>query len=164
MEGKVVPPMAESTEKARRRARASATDGKGDAARSEASRVAISVFGSALTVAAALAALILTSAHYTRQHFQDQLELTRRHFAEQNELMRRNFTEQNELMRSHSDSQFEHLREDLREVREEVRALAERQAKVEGLLLAVHRTGLAPRSPARSADSSASRTENPASE
>ena len=122
------------------------------------------MFGSALTVAAALAALILASAHYTRQHFQDQLELTRRHFAEQNELMRRNFTEQNELMRSHSDSQFEHLREDLREVREEVRALAERQAKVEGLLLAVHRTGLAPRSPARSADSSASRTENPASE
>ena len=54
---------------ARDRARASSTDGKGDAARSDATRIAISVFGSALTVAVALAALILTSAHYTREQF-----------------------------------------------------------------------------------------------
>ena len=125
------------------------------------------MFGSALTVAVALAALILTSAHYTREQFHDQ-----------NELMRRHFAEQLELMRIHSDSQFEQVREDLREVRgdireirgdleevrEDVRALAERQAKVEGLLLAVHRTGTDAPSEPRSAHSSLSSPEDPASE
>ena len=167
---------------ARDRARASSTDGKGDAARSDASKVAISVFGSALTVAVALAALILTSAHYTREQFHDQNEIMRRHFTEQNEQMRRHFTGQNEqmrrhftgqldLMRAHFDSQFEQVREDLREfrgdleeVRENVRALAERQAKVEGLLLAVHRTGVVAPSEPQSAHSSLSRPEDPASE
>ena len=147
-------------EMARARAQASTTDGKGDARRSDAARIAISVFGSALTVAVALAALILTSAHYTREQFHDQ-----------NELMRRHFAGQLELMRAHSDSQFEQVREDLREVRgdleevrEDVRALAERQAKVEGLLLAVHRTGVVAPSEPRSAHSSLSRPEDPASE
>ena len=138
---------------ARARAQASTTDGKGDARRSDAARIAISVFGSALTVAVALAALILTSAHYTREQFHDQ-----------NELMRRHFAGQLELMRAHSDSQFEQVREDLREVRGDVRALAERQAKVEGLLLAVHRTGVVAPSEPRSAHSSLSSPGAPASE
>ena len=167
---------------ARDRARASSTDGKGDAARSDAARITISVFGSALTVAVALAALILTSAHYTREQFHDQNEIMRRHFTEQNEQMHRHFTGQLDLMRAHfdsrldlmrahSDSQFEQVREDLREfrgdleeVRENVRALAERQAKVEGLLLAVHRTGAVGPSEPQSAHSSLSRPEDPASE
>ena len=127
--------------------------GEGDAARSDAGKVAISVFGSALTVAVALAALILTSAHYTREQFQDQ-----------NELMRRHFAEQLDLMRGHSDSQFEQMRADLREVRDDVRALTERQAKVEGLLLAVRRTEAVAPSPAGGADSSPSRPEDPASQ
>ena len=189
---------------ARDRARASSTDGKGDAARSDAARITISVFGSALTVAVALAALILTSANYTREQFHDQNEIMRRHFTEQNEqmrrhftgqldLMRRHFTGQNEqmrrhftgqldlmrahfdsrldLMQAHSDSQFEQVREDVRgvrgdleEVRENVRALAERQAKVEGLLLAVHRTGVVAPSEPQSAHSSLSHPGGPASE
>ena len=149
---------------ARDHARASSTDGKGDgrgdAARSDAARVAISVFGSALTVAVALAALILTSAHYTREQFHDQ-----------NELMRRHFAEQLALMRAHSDSQFEQVRDDLREVRgdvrdvrSDVRALAERQAKVEGLLLAVRRTEAVAPSPTGDASLSPSHPEEPASE
>ena len=152
--------MDESKGTARGRARASSPDGKGDATRSDAARTVISVFGSALTVAVALAALILTSAHYTRQQFHDQNEQTRRHFAEQNELVRR-----------HSDSQFEQVREDLREirvdleeVRGDVRALAERQAKVEGLLLAVHRTGAGAPSPAGSVNLPPSRPEDPPAE
>ena len=98
-----------------------------------------------VTVAVALAALILTSASYTRQQFTEQIELQRRH----------------------SDSQFAQLREEIqqirgeiRDIRGEVRALAERQAKVEGLLLAVHPPKLAsPPSGAPGAESSASRTE-----
>lgn len=163
--------MDKSMEMARGDARASATDGKGGAARSDAAKIAISVFGSTLTVAVALAALILTSAHYTREQFHDQNELMRRHFAEQNELMRRHFTEQLDLMRAHSDAQFEQVREDLREVRgdleevrEDVRVLSERQAKVEGLLLAVHRTGAGAPSLAGSANPPPSRPEDPASE
>ena len=125
---------------------------------SETTRIMLSVFGSALTIAVALAALILTSADHTRrqfneqieltrgqfsdqieitrQQFSDQIELTRQQFAEQNEAMHRHFSEQIELTRRHSDSQFEQVREDLREVRGEVRSLAERVAKVEGLLVA----------------------------
>ena len=145
---------------ARDHARANSANGKGDAARPDAAKIAISVFGSALTVAVALAALILTSAHYTREQFHDQ-----------NEQMRRHFTEQLDLMRAHSDSQFAQVREDLREVRgdldevrEDVRVLAERQAKVEGLLLAVHRSGTAASSEPRSAHSSLSRPGDPAPE
>ena len=159
--------MDQSKGMARDRARASPPDRKGDAARSDSARVAISVFGSALTVAVALAALILTSAHYTREQFHDQ-----------NEQMRRHFTEQLDLMRAHSDSQFAQVREDLREfrgdlrefrgdldeVREDLRVLAERQAKVEGLLLAVHRSGTAASSEPRSAHSSLSSPGDPASE
>ena len=163
-------------------ARASSTVGKGDAARSDAGKVAISVFGSALTVAVALAALILTSAHYTHEQFHDQNELMRRHFDEQLDLMRthsdsqldlmRAHTDsQLDLMRAHTDSQFEQVRDDLRdvrgdlqEVRDDVRALTERQAKVEGLLLAVRRTEAVAPSPARGADSSPSRPEDPASQ
>ena len=163
--------MDKSMEMARADARASATDGKGGATRSGAAKIAISVFGSALTVAVALAALILTSAHYTREQFHDQNELMRRHFTEQNEQMRRHFTEQLDLMRAHSDSQFAQVREDLREfrgdldeVREDLRVLAERQAKVEGLLLAAHRPGTAASSEPRSAHSSLSRPGDPASE
>lgn len=151
----------------RERGRATSTGGKGGATRSDSARTVISVFGSALTVAVALAALILTSAHYTRQQFHDQ-----------NEQMRRHFNEQLDLMRAHSDSQFAQVREDLREVREDVRevrgdleevredvrVLAERQAKVEGLLLSVLRTGLAAPSPEGSASLSPSRPEDPASE
>ena len=153
---------------AREHARASSPDGKeagrGDAARSDAARVAISVFGSALTVAVALAALILTSAHYTREQFHDQNELMRRHFAEQLTLMRAHFDSQLDLMRAHSDSQFEQVRDDLREVRGDVRALAERQAKVEGLLLAVRRTEAVAPSPTGDASLSPSHPEEPASE
>ena len=164
---------------ARDYARASSPDGKGggrgDAARSDAARVALSVFGSALTVAVALAALILTSAHYTREQFHDQIELMRRHFVEQLDLMRAHSDSQLEVMRTHSDSQLEvmrahsdsqfaQVREDLREVRSDVRALAERQAKVEGLLLAAHRTGAVAPSPAEDASLSLSRPEEPASE
>ena len=163
---------------ARDRARVSSPDRKGDATRSDSTKIAISVFGSALTVAVALAALILTSAHYTRRQFHDQNEQTRRHFAEQNELMRRHFTEQIELVRRHSDSQFEQVREDLREVREDVREirgdleevradvrmLAERQEKVEGLLLAVHWTGAGAPSLAGSANLPPSRPEDPPAE
>ena len=163
--------MDESKGTARGRARASSPDGKGDATRPDSARVAISVFGSALTVAVALAALILTSAHYTRQQFHDQNEQTRRHFAEQNEQMRRHFSEQIELVRRHSDSQFEQVREDLREirvdleeVRGDVRALAEREAKVEGLLLAVHRREAGAPSPAGSANLPPSRPEDPPAE
>ena len=115
---------------------------------SETTRIVLSVFGSALTVAVALAALILTSADHTRRQFSDQIELTRQQFAEQNEAMHRHFSEQIELTRRHSDSQFEQVREDLGEVREdlgevrgEVRSLAERVAKVEGLLVAVRTPG-----------------------
>ena len=145
-------------------ARASSTVGKGDAARSDAGKVAISVFGSALTVAVALAALILTSAHYTREQFQDQNELMRRHFDKQLDLMRTHTDSQLDLMRAHTDSQFEQVRDDLRDVRDDVRALTERQAKVEGLLLAVRRTEAVAPSPAGGADSSPSRPEDPASE
>ena len=159
-----MPPKDERMEMARGGARASSTDGKGDATRSDSARIAVSVFGSGLTVAVALAALILTSAHYTREQFHDQNEQMRRHFAEQLEQMRR-----------HSDSQFEGVRGDLREIREDlrelrgdleevrgdVRALAERQAKVEGLLLAVHRTGAGTPAPAGSANLSPSHLEDP---
>ena len=170
----------------RDRVRASSTDGKGDgkggAARPDAARIAISVFGSALTVAVALAALILTSAHYTREQFHDQNELMRRHFAEQFALIREHSDSQLEqvrahsdsqlaLMRAHTDSQFEQVRDDLRdvrgdlrEVRDDVRALAERQAKVEGLLLAAHRTEAAAPPPAGGASLSPSHPEEPASE
>ena len=138
--------MAESKGIARGLARADSTDGKGDGARSDV-RIVISVFGSALTVAVALAALILTSAHYTRQQFNEQIELTRQHFGEQIE-----------LMRGHSDSQFGQLREDVREVRGDVRTLAERVARLEGLLLAAPRTRLVPRAEARGTDSPATRS------
>ena len=134
--------MEESKEIARGHARASSTDGRGDAAKSDAARIVISVFGSTLTVAVALAALILTSAHYTRQQFSEQIE----------------------LMRSHSDLQFGQLREDVREVRGDVRevrgdvrALAERVAKLEGLLLAGHPPGLVPPAETMGAESSAAR-------
>ena len=138
--------MEQSKEIARGHARASSTDGRGDAAKSDAARIVISVFGSTLTVAVALAALILTSAHYTRQQFSEQIELMRRHF-----------TVQIELMRSHSDLQFGQLREDVREVRGDVRALAERVAKLEGLLLAGHPPGLVPPAETMGAESSAAR-------
>ena len=145
--------MEQSKEIARGHARASSTDGRGNAAKSDAARIVISVFGSTLTVAVALAALILTSAHYTRQQF-----------SEQNELMRRHFTAQIELMRSHSDLQFGQLREDVREVRGDVRevrgdvrALAERVAKLKGLLLAGHPPGLVPPAETMGAESSAAR-------
>ena len=127
--------MEESREIAREHARASSTDGRGNAARSDAARIVIPVFGSTLTIAVALAALILTSAHNTRQQLNEKLE----------------------LMRSHSDSQFGQVREDLREVRGDVRALAERVAKLEGFLLAGHPPGLVPPAATMGADSSAAR-------
>ena len=98
----------------------------GRAARSDGVRIILSVFGSALTVAVALAALILTTANDTRRQFDERIELTRRH----------------------SDSQFAQLRKDLREVRGdvrevggEVRALAERVAYLEGLLFPARQPG-----------------------
>ncbi len=119
---------------------------------SDALKIIVSIVGSALTVSVALAALILTSANDTRQQFNEQIE----------------------LMRGHSDSQFDYLREDLREVRGEVRevrgdlreirgevrALAERQAKVEGLL-AAYGPSLAPPSDAQGAGSPTSRAQRP---
>ncbi len=106
---------------------------------SDALKIIVSIVGSVLTVSVALAALILTSANDTRQQFNEQIE----------------------LMRGHSDSQFDYLREDLREVRGEVRALAERQAKVEGLLLAGYGPSLAPPSDAQGAGSPTSRAQRP---
>ena len=148
--------MEESREIAREHARASSTDGRGNSARSDAARIVIPVLGSTLTIAVALAALILTSAHNTRQQLNEKLELMHRHF-----------TEQNELMRGHSDLQFGQLREDLRdvrgdvrEVRGDVRALAERVAKLEGLLLAGLPPGLVPPAATMGADSSAGRAED----
>ena len=148
--------MEDAKDIAREHARASSTDGRGDAARSDAARIVIPVLGSTLTVAVALAALILTSAHNTRQQLNEKLELMHRHF-----------TEQNELMRGHSDLQFGQLREDLRdvrgdvrEVRGDVRALAERVAKLEGLLLAGLPPGLVPPAATMGADSSAGRAED----
>ena len=132
--------------------------------RSDSAKIVVSVFGSTLTVAVALAALILTSAHYTRQQLSEQNELMRRHFTAQIELTRQQFSEQIELMRSHSDLQFGQLREDVREVRGDVRevrgdvrALAERVAKLEGLLLAGHPPGLVPPAETMGAESSAAR-------
>ena len=149
---------------ARDRARAEPTGGKGSGTRSDAAKVTVSVFGSALTVAVALAALILTSAHHTREQLHDQIELTRRHFVGQISLMRAHSDSRFEQARAHFDSQIDQtkahfdlqlgqvrdelreahdglreVRRDVREVRGDVRALAERQARVEGLLLAVHR-------------------------
>ena len=148
--------MEDAKDIAREHARASSTDGRGDAARSDAARIVIPVLGSTLTIAVALAALILTSAHNTRQQLNEKLELMHRHF-----------TEQNELMRGHSDLQFGQLREDLRdvrgdvrEVRGDVRALAERVAKLEGLLLAGLPPGLVPPAATMGADSSAGRAED----
>ena len=141
-EGWVVPPMEDAKDIAREHARASSTDGRGDAARSDAARIVIPVLGSTLTIAVALAALILTSAHNTRQQLNEKLE----------------------LMRSHSDSQFGQVREDLREVRGDVRevrgdvrALAERVAKLEGFLLAGHPPGLVPPAATMGAESSTAR-------
>ena len=127
--------MEDAKDIAREHARASSTGGRGDAARSDAARIVIPVFGSTLTIAVALAALILTSAHNTRQQVNEKLE----------------------LMRSHSDSQFGQVREDLREVLGDVRALAERVAKLEGLLLAGLPPGLVPPAATMGADSSAAR-------
>jgi len=128
------------------------------------------VLGSALTVGVALAALILTSAHHTREQFHDQIEFTRQHFAEQLALTRSHFDSQIEQARAHSDSQLEQVRihfdlqlgqvhDGLREVRSDVQALAERQARVEGLLLAVHQLGEGVPSPAESANPSPSHPE-----
>jgi len=142
------------------------------------------VFGSVLTVGVALAALILTSAHHTREQFHDQIEFTRQHFAEQLALTRTHFDSQIEQARAHSDSQLEQvrihfdsqlgqvrvdlrdvrsdvrdLRNDLREVRSDVQALAERQARVEGLLLAVHQPEAAAPPPVGSANLSPSHPE-----
>ncbi len=112
---------------------------------SDALKIIVSIVGSVLTVSVALAALILTSANDTRRQVNEQIE----------------------LMRGHSDSQFDYLREDLREVRGdlreirgEVRALAERQAKVEGLL-AGYGPSLAPPSDAQGAGSPTSRAQRP---
>ena len=65
------------------------------AARSNGVRIILSVFGSALTVSVALAALILTTANDTRRQFDERIELTRQH----------------------SDLQFAQLRGDILELR-----------------------------------------------
>ena len=174
---------------ARDRPQAAPTGGKGNGARSDTAKVNVSVLGSVLTVGVALAALILTSDHHTREQFQDQIELTRQHFAEQLGLTRTHFAEQLALTRTHFDLQIEQarlyfdsqlgqvrvdlrdvrsdvqdLRNDLREVRSDVRALAERQARVEGLLLAVHQPEAGAPSPAGGANLSPSHPEYTASE
>ena len=105
-----------------------------------------------VTVAVALAALILTSASYTRQPFTEQIELQRRHSDSQ-------FAQLREEVRE-IRGEIQEIRREVREVRGEVGALAERQAKVEGLLLAVHPPKLvSPPSGAPGTGSSASRTE-----
>ena len=95
---------------ARDRPQAAPTGGKGNGARSDTAKVNVSVLGSVLTVGVALAALILTSDHHTREQFQDQIELTRQHFAEQLGLTRTHFAEQLALTRTHFDSQIEQAR------------------------------------------------------
>ena len=119
------------------------------ATRSNGVWIILSVFGSALTVSVALAALILTTANDTRRQFDERIELTRRH----------------------SDLQFAQLREDLlelrgevREVAGEVRALAERVAYLEGLLFPVRQPGLAPPSETRDAGPTTSPVEVPGSD
>ena len=119
------------------------------AARSNGVWIVLSVFGSALTVSVALAALILTTANDTRRQFDERIELTRRH----------------------SDLQFAQLREDLlelrgdvREVAGEVRALAGRVAYLERSLFPVRQSGLAPPSGTRGAGPAASPVEVPGSD
>ena len=139
--------MEESKVIARRLARASSTDGKGDRVMSDTAKILLSVYASNLALGVFLGAVILTSENDTRQFISERFEQTRQLISEQFE-----------LTRGHAHSPFGQLREDLRELRGDVRALAERVARLEGLLLAGYRPGLEPRAQAPGTDSPAART------
>ncbi len=136
----------------------------GDAAMSDANKIILSVFGSTLTVSVALAALILTRSSHTRQQFSEQIDLVRLYSDSQFGQLREDLREvRGDVRELHGEvhelrGEVREVRGDVRELRGEVRMLAGRQAKVEGLLFAVHPPGLVPPSEARGADSSASRT------
>ena len=142
----------------------------GGAARSDGVWIILSVFGSALTISVALAALILTTANDTRRQFDERIELTRRHSDSQFAHLRGDLVElRGDLVELRED--LVELREDLREVRGdvrevggEVRALAERVAYLEGLLFPVRQPGLAPPSGTRGAGPTASPVEVPGSD
>ena len=126
------------------------------AARSNGVWIILSVFGSALTVSVALAALILTTANDTRRQFDERIELTRRHSDLQFTQLRGDILELREDLLD--------LRGDVREVAGEVRALAERVAYLEGSLLPVRQPGLAPPSGTRGAGPATSPVEAPGSD
>ena len=94
----------------------------GGAARSDGVRIILSVFGSALTVSVALAALILTTANDTRRQFDERIELTRRH----------------------SDLQFTQLRGDILELREDLLDLRGDVREVGGEVQGARRAGGVP--------------------
>ena len=130
---------------------------------SDAVRITLSVFGSALTVAVALAALILASANETRRQFDEQNELMRKHFSEQIEHLREDLREvrgevrevRGELLEVRGEIRA--VRGEIREIRGEVHTLGERQAKVEGLLSAAREPTLVPSPVARGTGTAASR-------
>ncbi len=133
---------------------------------SDALKIIVSIVGSALTVSVALAALILTSANDTRQQFNEQIELMRGHSDSQFDYLREDLREvRGEVREVRGDlrevrGEVREVRGDVREIRGEVRALAERQAKVEGLL-AGYGPSLAPPSDAQGAGSPTSRAQRP---
>ena len=132
---------------ARGLARAGSADGKGDGVMSDTAKILLSVYASNLALGVFLGAVILTSENDTRQLIDEQFEQTRQLISEQFE-----------LTRGHAHSPFGQLREELRDLRGDVRALAERVARLEGLLLAAPQTRLVPGAEARGTDSSTART------
>ena len=133
------------------------------AARSNGVWIILSVFGSALTVSVALAALILTTANDTRRQFDERIELTRRHSDLQFTQLREDLREVREDF-SELREDLSELRGDVREVAGEVRALAGRVAYLEGLLFPVRQSGLAPPSGTRGAGPATSPVEVPGSD
>ena len=142
-------------------ARPAAVNGR--AARSDGVRIILSVFGSALTVSVALAALILTTANDTRRQFGERIELTRRHSDSQFAQLREDLREVREDLREVRGDVRE-LRGDVREVAGEVRALTGRVAYLEGLLFPDRQPGLVPPSGTRGAGPTASPVEVPGSD